>query len=258
MPARVGQELAAIADQAADRQDELHPDPAVRVGRHLLEPALPAGERLLDLADVVRRDVDGDPLVRLLDLAADLVEEDLRPGRRQLEALAAHLLDQDRQLELAAAADLEGVAGFGRVDLDRDVAEDLAIQAGLDLAARDVLALAAAQRRGVDPERHPERRRVDVEPGQRPRVGRVGERVADRDLRAAPRPRRCRPGPASARSTRSIPWAVWSEVTVPLSVTVRPGSTAPAVSSGSSRTTAIRWPSRSVPFQTRPTAIRPT
>ena len=77
-PARVGQELAAIADQAADRQHELHPDPAVGVARDLLEAALAAGDRRLDLADVVGRDVDGDPLVRLLDLAADLAQEDLR------------------------------------------------------------------------------------------------------------------------------------------------------------------------------------
>ena len=34
------------------------------------------------------------------------------------------------------------------------------------------------------------------------------------------------PGPASSMSTRSMPWAVWRLVTVPLSVTVRPGSTA--------------------------------
>ena len=33
------------------------------------------------------------------------------------------------------------------------------------------------------------------------------------------------PGPASAMSMRSMPRAVWSEVTVPVSVTVRPGST---------------------------------
>ena len=59
-------------------------------------------------------------------------------------------------------------------------------------------------------------------------------------------------------STRSMPWAVWRLVTVPLSVTVRPGSTAPAVSSGSSRTTTIRWPTWIVPFRIRPTAIRPT
>ena len=180
--ARVGQQLAAIADQAADRQHVLHPDAAVGVGRHLLEAALAPGQRRLDLADVVGRDVDRDPLVRLLDLAVDLAEEHLGARRGQLEALAAHLLDQDGQLELAAAADLERLARLGRADLDRDVAEDLLLEPGLDLAAGDVLALATGQRRGVDAERHAQRRRVDVEPRQRPRIGRVGQRVADRHL----------------------------------------------------------------------------
>ena len=66
------------------------------------------------------------------------------------------------------------------------------------------------------------------------------------------------PGPASAMSMRSMPCAVWRLVTVPVSVIVRPGSIAPAVSSASSRTTAIRWPTRIVPLRIRPTAMRPT
>ena len=181
-PAGVREELAAIADQAADRQDELHPDAAVGVGRHLLEAALARGKRLLDRADVVGRDVDRDPLVRLLGLAVDRPQEDLGARGGQLEALAPHLLDEDGQLELAAAADLERVAALGRMDLDRDVAEGLAVEPGLDLARGDELALAAGQRRRVHAERHAQRRRVDVEARQRPRVGRVGDRVADRDL----------------------------------------------------------------------------
>ena len=47
-------------------------------------------------------------------------------------------------------------------------------------------------------------------------------------------------------------------MTVPERVTVRPGSTTPLGSSGSSRTTTIRWPTLILPFMTRPTAIRPT
>ena len=66
------------------------------------------------------------------------------------------------------------------------------------------------------------------------------------------------PGPAYSMSTRSMPWAVVRLVTVPVRVTVRPGSTLPSVASGSSRTTVMRWPMRIVPFQMRPTAIRPT
>ena len=185
--ARVGQELPAIADEPADREHELHPDPAVRVGRDLLEPALAPRDRGLDVADVVGRDVDGDPLVRLLELAVDLAQEHLGARRGQLEALAPHLLDEDGQLELAPAADLERLARVGRPDLDRDVAEDLLLEPGLDLPAGDVLALAAGQRRGVDPERHPQRR------ARRRRAGRAAADRPDRSgcrrssPRAAPR-----------------------------------------------------------------------
>ena len=66
------------------------------------------------------------------------------------------------------------------------------------------------------------------------------------------------PGPASAMSMRSIPCAVWRLVTEPVNVIMRPGSISPAVSSASSRTTAMRWPTRMVPLRIRPTAMRPT
>ena len=59
-----------------------------------------------------------------------VAQDDLRAADGELVALAAHLLDEDRQLELAAAPDLERVAGLGRVDLDRDVAQDLASRGG--------------------------------------------------------------------------------------------------------------------------------
>ena len=66
------------------------------------------------------------------------------------------------------------------------------------------------------------------------------------------------PGPASEMSMRSIPCAVWRLVTDPVKVIMRPGSISPAVSSASSRTTAMRWPTRMVPLRIRPTAMRPT
>ena len=66
------------------------------------------------------------------------------------------------------------------------------------------------------------------------------------------------PGPASSMSTRSMPRAVVRLVTVPFSVTVRPGSTEPSAPSGSSRTIVIRCPGLTVPLQIRPTAMRPT
>ena len=41
------------------------------------------------------------------------LEHDLRPRDGQLEALAAHGLDQDAELQLAAAGDLEGILVLG-------------------------------------------------------------------------------------------------------------------------------------------------
>ena len=71
--------------------------------------ALRSASDWLTGADELGRDVDRDPLVRLVRLAIDLVQQHLGPRHLQLEALAAHLLDQHRQLQLAPAADLERV-----------------------------------------------------------------------------------------------------------------------------------------------------
>ena len=70
-PARVGQQLPAVADQAAGRHDELEPGAPIGIGAHLLQASLAGGHRLLHDADVVGRDVDRDPLVRLLAVALD-------------------------------------------------------------------------------------------------------------------------------------------------------------------------------------------
>jgi hypothetical protein len=68
--ARLGQELAAVADQArapgSTYSRRTRPSASVDI---CFEPAL-RRQRLLDLADVVGRDVDRDPLVRLLDPVA--------------------------------------------------------------------------------------------------------------------------------------------------------------------------------------------
>ena len=59
---------------------------------------------------------------------------DPRLAGGQLEALAAHQLQQDDELQLAAALDLPGVGALGVVDADRDVADQLGVEAVADLA----------------------------------------------------------------------------------------------------------------------------
>ena len=181
-PARLGEELGAEADQPARGHAVLHPHPAGAVVDHLLERALAQREHLRDDADVVLGHVDREALDRLAALAVDLADQHLRLADRQLEALAAHELDEDRELQLAAAVDLPRVRPLGVLHAQRDVADQLLLEARLHLAGGDLVAVAAGERRGVDADRDRQRRLVDVDDGQRPRVLGVGERLADRDL----------------------------------------------------------------------------
>ena len=120
---RLGQQLAAVADQPADRQHELHPDAAVGVGAHLLEPGLAAGERGLDLADEVGRDVDGDPLVRLLDVPS--TSRRMTSGRLAVSSKPSRRICSMRTASWSSPRPRTSNVSpaFGRVDLDRDVAE---------------------------------------------------------------------------------------------------------------------------------------
>ena len=80
-------------------------------------------------------------LDRLVQLAVDLARHDLRLADGQLEALAAHRLDEHRQLQLAAALHLPGVRPVDRLHADRDVADDLLVEAVLHQAGRQLRSL---------------------------------------------------------------------------------------------------------------------
>ena len=97
----------------------------------------------------------------------------------ELEALAAHRLDQHAELELAAAGDLEGVLVGAFGDLDGDVAFGLAHQPVADHAARDLVALAPGIGAVVDREAHRQRRRIDRLRGDRRGHRGVGDGVGD-------------------------------------------------------------------------------
>ena len=81
-------------------------------------------------------------------LARRLVLGEHHAGTRhgELEALAAHGLDQDRELQFAAAGDEERILVGRFLDLERDVAFAFLEQAVADHAARDLVALGAGER----------------------------------------------------------------------------------------------------------------
>jgi hypothetical protein len=100
-----------------------------------------------------------------------VLEHHARLGDGQLVAFAAHVLQQDGQVQFAPAHDLEDAVFAGSFTRSATLELQFLLQPVPDLAAGDVLAFAAGQRAGVDAEVHGQRRLVDLEHRQRRRVG---------------------------------------------------------------------------------------
>ena len=97
------------------------------------------------------------------------------------------------------------------------LALQLALEALADLAAGDVLAFAAGERRGVDLEVHRQRRLVDLEQRQRVRAARRRQSVvADADVLDAVDRARCRRRRLRRPATRSRPLNVSTWLTLRL------------------------------------------
>src|SRR5205085_12292374 len=106
------------------------------VADDLLHTPLAEREQLRHDADILLRHVDRDALHRLAALAVDLLRQHLRLADGQLEALAAHQLDEHRELQLAAPLYLPRVRPRPRQDTQGDVADELLLEPAADLARR--------------------------------------------------------------------------------------------------------------------------
>ena len=116
-------------------------------------------------------------------LAVDLLGDHLRLADGELEALAAHLLDEDGERELATTLHLPRVGAADVDDLERDVTDELAVEAVLDHAGGELVALDLAdERRGVGADRHRDGGVVDRDGRQRAHVVGVGEGLTDGDV----------------------------------------------------------------------------
>src|SRR5439155_17644206 len=129
---------------------------------------------------------------RLLRLAVDFLQDHLRPRDLELVTLAPHRLDEDREVQLAAAAHHERVGGVAVGDAERDIALELGVETLAKLAARDELSFTARQRAVVDAERHAKGPLLDTERWEWPRAGRVRAGLAEprrgaRDRATVPR-----------------------------------------------------------------------
>ena len=183
--ARFGEELGADAEQTARRDLELDAHAAAAGIDHVGHLAASLLNLLHDRADVRLVDVDDESLVRLQRFPAGFLENDLRARQRELEGFAAHVLREDREVQLAAAAHFEAVGQIGLAHAKGDVLAQLALEALFDVARRDVLAFGAGERRIVH---HPEHRDGGLVDGDGlealRRVG-GGEGLTDLDVREA-------------------------------------------------------------------------
>src|SRR6266404_4074279 len=147
--AGVGEQFALIADQAPGGRIEYQPQTMTAGGAHLDHLGLALAHLLHDDTGVLLVDVDHNLFDRLLPLAGGfvLLQDDAGTRYRQFKAFAPHGLDQDRELQFAAARDFHRifVGGFG--DPQRDIAFGLAQQAVADRSAAPSTAYRRKDRR---------------------------------------------------------------------------------------------------------------
>ena len=119
---------------------------AVSVGAHVDHGAAVEAEDLDDLASVLAGGLHRSVLDRLHVDAVDLLEEDLGAAHLELEALAAHGLHQDGEVQDAATGNFDAAFVLELCDAHGDVGLALLEQALLELAGTHDVALPAHER----------------------------------------------------------------------------------------------------------------
>ena len=183
LAAGVGEELAAIAEQAAGRHDELQPHAALAI--HGDERAAATADLVDHRAGELGGHVAHQPLHGLALLAIDVLVQHHRLGHGELIALAAHGLDEDGQVQLAAPVHPEGVGALRLLHAQADVGQCLLLQTRAQVAGGDIGALGAGEGAVVDAEGHGDGGLVDLHEGQRLGHGRRADGVADQQVREA-------------------------------------------------------------------------
>ncbi len=181
--ARIGQKFRLIADQTTGRCVEHHTN-AVAAGRTQLDHfGLAFGHLLHNRAGIFFIDVDDDFFHRLQLLAVlAVLHDDARTRNAKLEALTAHVFDQNCKLQFATTGNEERIL-FGRfLDLQCNVAFSFLEQTVTDNAARHLVAFRARIRAVIDDEGHGHGRRIDWLRSQRLAYRRIAEGVGNSAL----------------------------------------------------------------------------
>ena len=151
---RSGEHVGAQTDDAARWNLELEVL-TVALGVHGNHFALAAGHHIDHLRAEFLGAVDGELLDRLALLSIDLLDNDLGLTDSHLVALAAHGLDEDGKVEHTTTIDHpRTIAGLVFLDTQGHILLKFLVEAILNLARGDVLAVLAEEGRIVDGEEH--------------------------------------------------------------------------------------------------------
>src|SRR5215467_241412 len=101
--ARVGEKLAAQSDKPAARHPKLDANTAVTMIVHVGDFALARSELFHHDANELFRYIDGQIFNRFHQFAIDPFSDDFRLTHHEFVTLAPHHLDQNRELQFAAA-----------------------------------------------------------------------------------------------------------------------------------------------------------
>ena len=177
-----GQKLSAQADQPPGGNEIIQTHPAPAIGHHVLKiaPALP--EHFHDRTLMLLFYVDHQGFDRFFPTVFALPQDHLGARDPKLIALPAHGLEKDGKVEFAPARYTELIRMRGIFDSKRHVIEQLLVEAGANLPARQEFAIAPGKGRGVDLKGHGHRGLVHREGWQGFHRRGVAERVRDRQL----------------------------------------------------------------------------
>ena len=117
--------------------------------------------------------------VRFHLLAVDFLEQHARTRHCQFITFAAHVFNQNRQVQFAAAAHFKHRFIIGELHAHGHIGLQFAFQAFANLTARHILAFTAGQGARVHLEVHRKRRFIDLEQRERFGLFNIGERRAD-------------------------------------------------------------------------------
>ena len=179
---RGGQYAAAQADERTGGDLEDAVGDGLAAGLHLEHLPLALAHQHHHRADGFVRAVDDQFLDGLAQHTVDHALDDDRAADRKLEALAAHGLQQDAQVQHAASGHDELVGPSAGLDPQGHVVLQLPLQTAADLPAGDVLTVLPGEGRVVDAEGHRDGRLVDGDGVHGVRMIRIADGVADLEL----------------------------------------------------------------------------